>query len=150
MPKNAPAATLGDRRLDLGQPAEPRSWTGHRARTSRRAVRQVSRLGNPLVNEVITPMAQKDFWNSRPPSTDYRFAQFVDAGAGRAAADALPGRVPEAGRYDKPRADLAAILLTGIPTGVIPGFQNFTGDTKADLLRLNMAVPPSRTRTRSA
>ena len=27
----------------------------------------------------------------------------------------------------KPRADLEAILLTGIPTGVIPGFQNFTG-----------------------
>ena len=44
----------------------------------------------------------------------------------------------------KPRADLAAILLTGIPLGVVsPTFQNFTGTTQADLLRLNMAVPSS-------
>src|SRR5262249_45465046 len=43
----------------------------------------------------------------------------------------------------KPRADLLAILLTGIPKGVVPGFQNFTGTTQADMLRLNMAIPPS-------
>jgi len=44
----------------------------------------------------------------------------------------------------KPRADLAAILLTGIPLGVVsPNFQNFTGNTLADLIRLNMAIPPS-------
>ena len=35
------------------------------------------------------------------------------------------------------------ILLTGIPSGIVPGFQNFTGKTQADMLRLNMAVPPS-------
>src|SRR5262249_3540297 len=29
------------------------------------------------------------------------------------------------------------------PTGVVPGFQNFTGPTQADMLRLNVAVPPS-------
>ncbi len=39
--------------------------------------------------------------------------------------------------------DLAAILLTGIPAGVVPGFQNFTGTTQADLLRLNLAIPPA-------
>ena len=42
----------------------------------------------------------------------------------------------------KPRADLLAILLTGIPSGLIDGFQNFTGPTQADLLRLNVAIPP--------
>ncbi len=36
-----------------------------------------------------------------------------------------------------------AILLTGIPSGIIPGFQNFTGKTQADLLRLNLAIPPA-------
>jgi hypothetical protein len=41
------------------------------------------------------------------------------------------------------RADLLAILLTGIPTGVVPGFQNFTGTTQADMLRLNVAIPPT-------
>ena len=44
---------------------------------------QVSRLGNPLFNEVIVPMAQKDLWNSLPPSEDKRFAEFVEQpGAG--------------------------------------------------------------------
>jgi hypothetical protein len=46
-------------------------------------------------------------------------------------------------KYTKPRADLAAILLTGIPSGVVPGFQNFTGTMQADMLRLNMAIPPA-------
>ena len=38
---------------------------------------------------------------------------------------------------------LAAILFTGIPTGVVPGFQNNTGKTIADMLRLNVAIPPA-------
>ena len=39
------------------------------------------------------------------------------------------------------RADLVAVLMTGIPGGVVPGFPgNFTGNTIADLLRLNMAA----------
>lgn len=54
-----------------------------------------------------------------------------------------PGVFPNLAAYTKPRADLLAILLTGIPTGVVPGFQNFTGDTQADMLRLNVAVPPA-------
>jgi hypothetical protein len=41
------------------------------------------------------------------------------------------------------RADLLAILLTGIPAGIVPGFQNFTGATQADMLRLNVAIPPA-------
>ena len=45
--------------------------------------------------------------------------------------------------YDKPRADLNAILLTGIPEGVVDGFQNYTGPVESDMLRLNVAVPPS-------
>ena len=43
----------------------------------------------------------------------------------------------------KARADLEAILLTGLPTGLIPGFQNYTGATQADMLRLNTAIKPS-------
>jgi hypothetical protein len=43
----------------------------------------------------------------------------------------------------KPRADLLAILLTGIPAGIVPGFQNFMAATQADMLRLNMAIPPT-------
>jgi hypothetical protein len=46
--------------------------------------------------------------------------------------------------YTKLRADLQAILLTGIPNGVVPGFGNSTGPVLADMLRLNVAVPPSK------
>ena len=43
----------------------------------------------------------------------------------------------------KPRADLEAILLTGIPAGLIPGFTNFTGSVLADMLRLNTSIAPT-------
>jgi hypothetical protein len=109
---------------------------------------QVSRLGNPLFNEVIVPMAQKDLWNSLPPSDDKRFAGFV---AKPELASLLPVLYP--GLFDNlaalnkagtPRADLLAILLTGIPDGLIDEFQNSTGETQADMLRLNTVVPPSK------
>jgi hypothetical protein len=38
---------------------------------------------------------------------------------------------------------LNAILLTGIPSGIVPGFQNNTGTVESDMLRLNLAIPPS-------
>jgi hypothetical protein len=105
---------------------------------------QVSRLGNPLFNEVITPMAEKDLWNVLPPSADRRFAKYVN---GPELAKLLPvlypNTFPHLAAYGKPRADLHAILLTGIPQGVVKGFQNSTGAVEADLLRLNVAVPPS-------
>jgi len=50
---------------------------------------------------------------------------------------------PNLAAYKKKRVDLVAILLTGIPEGVVPGFQNNTGSTLADMLRLNVAIPPT-------
>jgi hypothetical protein len=106
---------------------------------------QVSRLGNPLFNEVIVPMGDKDAWNAVPPHEDDDFAKYVaHPELARLLPVLYPGVFPHLAAYTKPRADLLAILLTGIPAGVVPGFQNFTGPTKADLLRLNVAVPPSR------
>ncbi|TQF02218.1 DUF4331 domain-containing protein [Kitasatospora acidiphila] len=105
---------------------------------------QVSRLGNPLVNEVVIPMGKKDLWNSQPPADDKNFAQYVAMPeVAKLLPVEYPGVFPNLAAYTKPRADLLAILLTGIPTGVVPGFQNFTGDTQADMLRLNVAVPPA-------
>ena len=40
---------------------------------------QVSRLGNPLINEVIIPTAKKDFWNGQKPSSDWQFAKYYKA-----------------------------------------------------------------------
>ena len=105
---------------------------------------QVSRLGNPLINEVIIPMSKKDLWNSLPPSADAQFLGFVQHPELAGLLPVLyPGVFPNLAAYTKPRADLAAILMTGIPSGIIGGFQNFTNAGAADLLRLNMAVPPS-------
>ena len=106
--------------------------------------RQVSRLANPLFNEVIVPMAEKDRWNTLPPAQDSRFAKYVARPELAALLPVLyPGVFPNLAAYTDDRADLDAILLTGIPTGVVPDFQNYTGPTKADLVRLNMAVPPA-------
>jgi hypothetical protein len=107
---------------------------------------QVSRLGNPLFNEVIVPMSRKDEWNSRGPEDDRRFARFV---ARPELARLLPMLYPDvfpnlATLNNTDRADLLAILLTGIPPlPALPGFQNFTGSTQADELRLNAAIPPT-------
>jgi hypothetical protein len=108
---------------------------------------QVSRLGNPLVNEVLIPLGHKDQWNSLPPADDKQFAHYV-ARPGLAALlpDLYPGVFPHLKALvasGKPRADLEAILLTGIPAGLIPGFSNFTGPVLADMLRLNTSIPPT-------
>ncbi|WP_250035218.1 DUF4331 domain-containing protein [Paractinoplanes maris] len=109
---------------------------------------QVSRLGNPLFNEVIVPMAEKDKWNSLPPAEDKRFAQFVEKPELQTLLPVLyPGLFDKLAARDKTgkaRADLVAILLTGIPDGIIENFQNNTGETQADMLRLNTAVPPAK------
>ncbi|HEY5251336.1 MAG TPA: DUF4331 domain-containing protein [Acidimicrobiales bacterium] len=115
---------------------------------------QVSRLGNPLINEVIIPMSLKDYWNHEAPANDVQFAQYVsNPELGRLLPVLYPG--PDGGPspfanlavYNASgtpnRADLTAILMTGIPSGIIPGFQNFTGTVQADMLRLNLAIPPA-------
>jgi hypothetical protein len=105
---------------------------------------QVSRLGNPLFNEVLVGMGFKDLWNSLPPSADARFAAGVQHPELATLLPVLyPGVFPHLAAYSKARADLVAILLTGIPAGIVPGFQNYTGSTLADMLRLNLAIPPT-------
>jgi len=105
---------------------------------------QVSRLGNPLINEVVVPMSKKDLWNTTTPDQDL---QFADAGLHPELAALMPILYPDAfpnlKALSAPRQDLAAILFTGIPSGIVPNFQNFTGKTLADMLRLNMAIPPA-------
>jgi hypothetical protein len=105
---------------------------------------QVSRLANPLFNEVLVPLERKDEWNATDPSDDKDFAKYVARPELAGLLPVLyPGVFPNLAALNADRADLLAILLTGIPAGVVPGFQNFTGPTQADLLRLNVAVPPA-------
>jgi hypothetical protein len=106
---------------------------------------QVSRLGNPLFNEVIVHIGDKDRWNAVDPIDDAgEFESYVNQPElARLLPGLYPGVFPNLATYTKDRADLHAILLTGIPAGVVPGFQNFTGPRPADMLRLNVAIPPT-------
>src|SRR6201992_1847315 len=105
---------------------------------------QVSRLGNPLFNEVIVPMGDKDRWNALPASEDKQFLKYVQHPERAGLLPVLyPGAFPNLAALKAARADLVAILLTGLPAGIVPGFQNFTGNTLADQLRLNVAIPPT-------
>ena len=108
---------------------------------------QVSRLGNPLVNEVLIPLGKKDYWNTQAPVHDKQFATYVAHPEFAGLLPVLyPGAFPHLAALDKsgkPRADLEAILLTGIPAGLITGFENYTGAVQADMLRLNTTIAPT-------
>jgi hypothetical protein len=109
---------------------------------------QVSRLGMPLINEVIIPMGLKDFWNGQPPVNDKQFEKHVAHPELAGLLPVLyPGVFPNLAALNaskKPRLDLEAILTTGIPKGIISKtFTTFTGAVQADMLRLNTSIPPS-------
>jgi hypothetical protein len=114
---------------------------------------QVSRLGNPLTNELIIGIGDKDVWNRSQPVADgqgflHYFAQPLLA---QLLPSLYPGVFPNLGTYNSvpshTRPDIEAIFLTGIPAGVItqaPTFTNYNGTgVKADQLRLNTAIPPA-------
>jgi len=109
---------------------------------------QVSRLGNPLVNEVVVPMAKKDYWNSQEPANDKQFTPAVlNPELAQLLPVLYPGVFPNLEAYNKgtpKRDDLVAIFHTGLPSGVVAGFQNSMGTVQADLLRLNLAVPVTK------
>ncbi len=111
---------------------------------------QVSRLGSPLVNEVIVPMSKKDYFNSQPPVKDSQFAAAVQFPELQKLLPALyPKAFPNLAAYKSARADLVAIFATGIPGSVIgPAFGYGTyqgGKVIAEMLRLNMGIVPTGT-----
>jgi hypothetical protein len=92
-------------------------------------------------------MGQKDYWNTQQPSGDSQFSRYYDHPSLAGLLDVLyPGAFPNLAAYtadsSNTRPDLDAVLLTGVPP-LFPGFQNYTGPTKADMLRLNVAIPPT-------
>jgi len=105
---------------------------------------QVSRLGEPLINEVVIPLGLKDFWNGSDPADDAQFENLYLNPEVARLENALYGTPPQGhpGGVLMPisehnRSDLVQILLTGVP-GL-----NFTGPHEADLLRLNTSIPPA-------
>ena len=96
---------------------------------------QVSRLGNPLINEVVIPLGKKDLWNRSEPEDDAQFASSYTDPEVPALVNLLYPALPDAPTTG--RGDLVAVLLTGV-NGL-----NLTGPKQADLLRLNTSIAPS-------
>ncbi len=105
---------------------------GADARSSQRWV-QVSRLGHPLVNEVVIPRSTKDTFNAIEPTSDGAALEFVTN-------PEVPKLLKALFNIDSPptpRNDLVTIFLTGIP-----GLNQPAGVTPSEMLRLNVAIPP--------
>lgn len=149
-------------------PTDPNAVIGIFSTASRRSMRvinpdgsrsqtgewvQVSRLGNPLVNEVVIPLGLKDAFNSLSPVGDAVAAPAV-------LNPELPNIIRYAlgafGTFDgtfvginippAPRNDIAAIFATGIPAGAVPGLPTYTtflsDGQPHEYLRLNTAIAP--------
>jgi hypothetical protein len=134
-------------------PTSPHATIGIWATTSRGEVtvlpegqlesrwRQVQRLGNPLINELVIGTGSKDYWSMSPPYLDSQFAHFDLNPVFVKAVDALYGVLAPGALYSPPppRVDLLPLVqyvppiaASGTPTGPI-----------ADLLRLNTGVLPT-------
>ncbi|MFD7030256.1 DUF4331 domain-containing protein [Streptomyces sp. NPDC059917] len=115
--------------------------------------KQVSRLGNPLVNEVVVPLKYKDAFNTLNPDQDRTVQPVVD----KVLDPILPKLIQQVYGIPAPatpRKDLFEIYLTGICKACGPikadlNAHSLNKDAKrrdivpAEELRLNMAVPPT-------
>jgi len=97
---------------------------------------QVSRLGMPLVNEIVIPLAKKDLFNASEPANDVaNFGAFVvDPEPARLLTALFGIHVPPA-----PRNDLVTVFATGVP-----GLNQPANVSPGEMLRLNMSIPPAK------
>jgi hypothetical protein len=96
---------------------------------------QVSRLGMPLVNEVVIGLKDKDKFNASSPKGDGQFIDYVTNPTLPALLEialALPNTAPT----NFPRNDLVTTFLTGIP-----GVNKPASVVASEMLRLNTAIP---------
>jgi len=101
---------------------------------------QVSRLGSPLVNEVVIGLPDKNLFNASEPKDDGQFATYVTHPTLPALIDALfreplgaPGNIAPS---NLPRVDLVTAFLTGFP-----GVNQLATVTPSEMLRLNTGIP---------
>src|SRR4051812_48201388 len=103
--------------------------------------KQASRLGNPLINEVVIPIGLKDKYNATSPADDGK-------NFGAAALSPEPAKILNAlfdlGIKENNRTDIVQALLTGVP-GLTQISRNAV---PADTLKVNLGVPPTPTPTR--
>ncbi len=115
--------------------------TGKPATIQGGAFTQVSRLGMPLVNEVVIGLKDKDRFNASHPSGDGQFATYVTNPALPELLEALFG-VTAPNVF--PRNDLVQVFLTGVP-----GLTQPANVTASEMLRLNTSVAVTPTASQS-
>ena len=99
---------------------------------------QVSRLGMPLVNEVVIGLKDKDRFNHSKPSADAQFADYVTNPTLPALVETLFGSAGAKAPTNFPRADLVATFLTGVQ-----GLNQPAKVTAAEMMRLNTSIAPA-------
>jgi hypothetical protein len=99
---------------------------------------QVSRLGAPLVNEVVIGLKDKDKFNASKPSADAQFADYVTNPTLPALVEILYGSAGAKAPTNFPRNDLVAAFLTGVK-----GLNQPATVTASEMLRLNTSIAPT-------
>ncbi|MGW2329467.1 DUF4331 domain-containing protein [Streptomyces sp. NPDC001700] len=110
-------------------------WSTVHRKTARGDWAQVSRLGNPLVNEVVLPRKDKDRFNASAPWDDGQFLKSVTE-------PELPELIEQIYKIeapDTPRDDLVQVFLTGVPKLNQPPHVR-----PSEMLRLNTSIEPAK------
>src|SRR5262249_46506547 len=109
-------------------------WSDTQRRTATGWYTQVSRLGMPLVNEVVIALKDKDRFNASKPRNDAQFGKYVTN-------PELPKLIQSIYKIPAPatpRKDLVQVFLTGVP-----GLNQPPNVRPAEMIRLNTSIPPS-------
>jgi hypothetical protein len=140
-PANATNGTIGvwtatSRQMVTVRSGIPGKVDRDRLLEGAKSFRQVSRMANPLVNELIIPIGLKDLWNATDANAE---TQFLDAYRNLAIAGALQAIAgPAVTVPDPPREDVVRLLLKYDDQDPSPDVGPFS-----ELLRLDMTVPPT-------
>ena len=96
---------------------------------------QVSRLGMPLVNEVVIGLKDKDRFNASEPMNDGQFATYVTHPTLPELLEILFSSAGAEAPNNFPRTDLVTAFLTGVPDVNMP-----VGVQTSEMLRLNPEI----------
>jgi hypothetical protein len=118
-----PASELGGAKNTIGV------WSRTWKKGANGQYTQVSRLGMPLVNEVVIPLKDKDKFNASKPSDDAQFLKYVtNPGLPKVVEQVYGIKAPK-----EPRNDLVQVFLTGVP-----GLNQPAKVTPSEMIRLNL------------
>ena len=99
---------------------------------------QVSRLGMPLVNELVIGLKDKDRFNHAKPASDGQFADYVTNPTLPALLELLFGSAGVKAPTNFPRNDLVSAFLTGVK-----GLNQPANVKASEMLRLNTSIAPT-------